>query len=396
MGLILGTAAYMSPEQARGRAVDKRADIWAFGCVLYEMITGRQLFDGADLTETIAAVVRDEPDLTTVPRVVRRLLAKCLEKDPTRRLRDIGDAGTCSTRSRAGSRSCKRSASTLARPAMDYPAVSALAAVAALGGLWRRPQAHPEVWRFQIHAPPGARIPPGTPAVSPDGRTFAYRVIDIDGTARIHVRPINHVESRALPGTDGAGHLFWSPDGRALAFTVGGQLRRIDLAGGASRDLAGVSGPWHGTWGQQDDILFLGDQGIRRVSAGGGAATSAGLGAFPAFLPDGQRFLLVDQDGIQLGRLGSTERALVLDVASAPILSPTPAGPTYLLYLRERDLMAQEFDDHAGTARGGEVMVVPGIGTVANPAIRPSIGVSQAAPSPPGSRRRANRAADLV
>ncbi len=157
---------------------------------------------------------------------------------------------------------------------------------------------------------------------------------------------------------------------------MGGQLRRIDLAGGASRDLAGVSGPWHGTWGQQDDILFLDDRGIRHVSAGGGAATSAGLGAFPAFLPDGQRFLLVDQDGIQLGRLGSTERALVLDVASAPILLPTPGGPTYLLYLRERDLMAQDFDDRAGTVRGREVMVVPGIGTVGNPALRPSIGVS--------------------
>ena len=377
MGLILGTAAYMSPEQARGRAVDKRADIWAFGCVLYEMITGRQLFDGADLTETMAAVVRYEPDLTTVPRVVRRLLAKCLEKDPTRRLRDIGDAWNLLDDDPEPGVDRAREARRLSRVLpWTIAAASALAAVAALGGLWRRPQAHPEVWRFQIHAPAGARIPPGTPAVSPDGRTFAYRVIDIDGTARIHVRPINHVESRALPGTDGAGHLFWSPDGRALAFTVGGQLRRIDLAGGASRDLAGVSGPWHGTWGQQDDILFLGDRGIRRLSAGGGAATSAGLGAFPAFLPDGQRFLLVDQDGIQLGRLGSTERALVLDVASAPILSPTPAGPTYLLYLRERDLVAQEFDDRAGTVRGREVMVVPGIGTVGNPAIRPSIGVS--------------------
>ena len=377
MGLILGTAAYMAPEQARGRAVDKRADIWAFGCVLYEMITGRQLFDGADLTETIAAVVRDEPDLTAVPRVVRRLLAKCLEKDPARRLRDIGDAWNLLDDDPEPGVDRAREARRLSRVLpWTIAAASALAAVAALAGLWRRPQAHPEVWRFQIHAPAGARIPPGTPAVSPDGRTFAYRVIDIDGTARIHVRPINHVESRALPGTDGAGHLFWSPDGRALAFTVGGQLKRIDLAGGASRDLAGVSGPWHGTWGQQDDILFLGDRGINRVSAGGGAATSAGLGAFPAFLPDGQRFLLVDQDGIQLGRLGSTERALVLDVASAPILSPTPAGPTYLLYLRERDLMAQEFDDRAGTVRGREVMVVPGIGTVGNPAIRPSIGVS--------------------
>ena len=377
MGLILGTAAYMSPEQARGRAVDKRADIWAFGCVLYEMITGRQLFDGADLTETMAAVVRYEPDLTTVPRVVRRLLAKCLEKDPTRRLRDIGDAWNLLDDDPEPGVDRAREARRLSRVLpWTIAAASALAAVAALGGLWRRPQAHPEVLRFQIHAPAGARIPPGTPAVSPDGRTFAYRVIDIDGTARIHIRPINQVESRALPGTDGAGHLFWSPDGRALAFTVGGQLRRINLAGGASRDLAGVSGPWHGTWGQQDDILFLGDQGIRRVSAGGGAATSAGPGAFPAFLPDGQRFLLVDQDGIQLGRLGSTERALVLDVASAPILSPTPAGPTYLLYLRERDLVAQEFDNHAGTLRGREVMVVPGIGTVANPALRPAIGVS--------------------
>jgi Tol biopolymer transport system component len=378
MGLILGTAAYMSPEQARGRAVDKRADIWAFGCVLYEMITGRRLFDGADLTDTIAAVVRHEPDLTSVPRVVRRLLAKCLEKDPTRRLRDIGDAWQLldddpePVGDRAGA--ARRLSRVLP---WAIAAVSTLAAVAALGGLWRRPQAHPEVLRFQIHAPAGARLPPGTPAVSPDGRTLAYRVVDVDGTARIHVHPIDQVESRVLPGTEGAGHLFWSPDGHALAFAVERRLRRIDLAGGAARDLATVMGPWHGTWGRQDDILFLGDQGINRISAGGGAVASVGPGVFPAFLPDGQRFLLFGQGGIQLGRLGSTARAMVLaDVASAPILSPTPAGPSFLLYLRERDLVAQEFDDRAGTVRGPEVVVVPSVGTVANPALRPAIGVS--------------------
>jgi Tol biopolymer transport system component len=232
--------------------------------------------------------------------------------------------------------------------------------------------------RFQIHAPAGARLPLGTPAVSPDGRTIAYAQIDADGTARIQLRPIDRVESRALPGTEGVSHLFWSPDGRSLAFMAGRQLKRIDIAGGSPRDLAPVYGQWHGSWSARGDILFLAEKGLSRVSANGGASTPVGPGTFPAFLSDGERFLFRDHAGsIHLGRLGSTEHeAVTADVASAPIIAATPGGRTFILYLRDRDLVAQEFDDRAGRVGGRETVAVSGIAAVANPAIRPAVGVS--------------------
>ena len=231
----------MSPEQARGRAVDKRADIWAFGCVLYEMITGRQLFDGADLTETMAAVVS-----RTRPHRLSRASCGGFSRSVWKKTRRAGCAtsatrGTCSTmipsrewigqEKRVDSRA---SCHGLSQPRQrSRPSRRLVDSVLATG-----PSRGCGDFRFmplQAHD-----FPPGTPAVSPDGRTFVYRLIDIDGTARIHVRPINHVESRALPGTDGAGHLFWSPDGGALAFTVGGQLRRIDCRGRLARFRGGL------------------------------------------------------------------------------------------------------------------------------------------------------------
>ena len=288
VGMLLGTAAYMSPEQARGKVVDKRADIWSFGCVLFEMLTGQRAFPGDDITDTIASVVKTEPDWhrlpTELPVRVRRVLRVCLDKDPRKRGGDISairlaldgvfepDAPTEAPGRPAGSGHRR---STVLPWSI---AAGALIAAAAMAGLWLRPSPPPEVIRYQIQAPAGSRLPFGTPAVSPDGRTLAYVVEGPDGVGRIHICPIDRIEARVLQGTEGARHPFWAPDGHALAFAADGYVKRVDLAGGVPQTLARTGAPWQGAWNQRDEILFLGggvSTGIaplqlQRIAARGG------------------------------------------------------------------------------------------------------------------------------
>jgi Tol biopolymer transport system component len=382
-GMILGTAAYMAPEQARGKKVDRRVDIWAFGVVLYEMVTGTRPFRGADSTETMASVVMKEPDFDAVPAPVRRLLRKCLEKDPKNRLRDIGDVwellndptvAADAPRPQAGRRDA----------VLPWIVASVLGIVAIVFSfLWLKPLPLPEVGRFQIQAPPGGRLPLGTPAISNDGRTLAYTVVDPDGLTRIHMRAIDGLESRALPGTEGAVHPFWSPSGSSLAFVAGVWLKRIDLAGESIRDLISINGVWPGAWNQKDDILVRVRQELVRISTQGAPTpipNSSDL-VFPAFLTDGQRYLVgVGNDNrgsIQLGALDSTKRTLVVDnVLSAPVLAPTPRGKTYLLFLRESNLMAQRFDEASGKVLGDAVPLVPRIARLGLQPAMPAVGAS--------------------
>src|SRR5215467_3379250 len=384
-GTVMGTAAYMSPEQAKGKRVDKRADIWSWGVVLYELLTGERLFKGDDAADTLAQVLTKEPNLERVPLKARRLLSECLQKDPKQRLRDIGDA-----------RRILDDSSTPLEP-VTAPKLSswlawtaaAVMGVAAAGfaALWLRPGPLPQVTRFEIHAPPGSTLPLGTPAISPDGRTIAFTVNDPDGKRRIHLRPIDRIETRALPSTEGAVHPFWSPDGRSLAFAVGGSpghLKRIDVAGGAARDLVETLAPEQGAWSQSGGILFFSVGVISRIPAEGGPETpmTSGNGiGHPYFLQDGKRFLVRvrgEKSSIQLATLGSTERRMVLDDAdSAPILAPTPQGKTYLLYLRESDLFGQEFDERSATLRGRPELVVSDVGS-AGGRRRAAAGVSPA------------------
>jgi serine/threonine-protein kinase len=366
-GTVLGTAAYMAPEQAKGKRVDKRADIWAWGVVLYELLTGERLFKGDEAADTLAQVLTKEPNWDRAPVQVQRLLQRCLEKDPKKRLRDIGEARFLLDDSPAPPEPVivmKRS--WLARTAAAVLAVT----TAGFATLWLRPAPLPQVTRFEIHAPPGSTLPLGTPAISPDGRTIAFTVNDPDGKTRIHLRPIDRIETRALPGTEGAVHPFWSPDGRFLAFVALPQfhLKRIDVAGGAARDLIETLGPWHGAWSQNDEILCMCRGPMSRIPAEGGRPTpiprraeESGI-THPYFLQDGKRFLVRvtgEKNSIQLATLGSTERRMVLDDAdSAPILAPTPQGKSYLLYLRESDLFGQEFDERSSTLHGKPVLVV--------------------------------------
>ena len=395
-GIILGTAAYMSPEQARGKPVDKRTDIWAFGCVVYEMLTGRKAFEAEDVSLTLAEVMKSEPDWTALPelpRAVRTYLRRCFKKDPRQRLRDIGEMrlaleGTADVEpdARIAPPPGRRRVS-----AWILPSAVAMALLVAALVVWLRPIPVPAVVRFEVHAPAGFKLPPGTPAISPDGRKLAYIAIDTKGTRHIFVRDLSSTDARLLPGTADAVHQFWAPDGRSLAFTSEGALKRVDIASGSPRALAQqVSAPWQGAWGQSGDVLFLA-AGMLRVSAEGGPTTPAlkldqprgqARATFPSFLSDGRRFLtlITAEDGkpsIQLASLESSERQVVLSgVLSAPVVAPTPAGRTYLLYARDEELVAHEFDERSGQVRGSPRMVVDGIGKVANPALLPTVGVS--------------------
>jgi eukaryotic-like serine/threonine-protein kinase len=400
-GLILGTAAFMSPEQARGKPIDKRADIWAFGCVLFEMLTGRRAFDAEDVSLTLAEVMKSEPDWTTLPLLppaVRMCLRQSLKKDPRKRLRDIGEArlaleGALEIDDAADSSGESPTvARRVRRWVLPFAAASAIAAASLT--IWlQRSRLSPlaEVVRFEIHAPAGSKIPPGTPAISPDGRSVAYTVTAPDGINRIHLRDLSSTESRVLTGTENAIHPFWSPDGRSLAFVNNRTLKRLDVAGGgAARDLAQVSGPWHGSWNQFGDLLLV-SPGLSRMPAEGGtpvpvitfdAKAGEVVGGFPTFLPDGRHFLthIYYRDGasaIHLASIDSPERKVILkDVSSAVVVAPTPRGTTYLLYLQDDALVAREFDEKTSEVRGGPRVLVGNIGRVANPALMPTIGVS--------------------
>jgi len=389
-GVILGTAGYMAPEQARGKAVDKRADIWSFGVVLYELLTGNFLYAGETVSDTLAAVLTKEPDLTAIPIKVHRLIGRCLEKDPRKRLRDIGDYADLLGEASAAVQGKRPSI----LPLLVTTAMAVTAALTLAAWIWLRPTPLPPVTRFQIFAPPGSTLPLGTPAPSPDGRMLAYTVRGQDRVTRIYVRSLDSIESRILPGTEGAIHPFWSPDGRSLAFATG-NLRRIDLAGGPARSLADIGPQWQGAWSQTGIILLKNGAaggGIAQVSGDGGTATAtvmlnAARGEtgieFPFFLPDGKRFLAVvrhidGSENIELATLGSMARKIILPgMNGAPaIFAPAPDGRNYLLYVRDASLVAQEFDDKTGSVRRSPMVLVDGIGLVGNPPMLPSVGVS--------------------
>ncbi len=241
-GMILGTAAYMAPEQARGKVVDKRADVWAFGVVLYEMLTGKRLFEGEDLTEILASVVKETPDLKRAPAEVRRLLKKCLEKDPKKRLRDIGDVWELLDEPAPASRT--QGWAGVAGWGAAGAVTLALAALAFVH--FREVQARPAEVRFQVPFPRTGGFSDGF-RISPNGRLVAY-TSSTDGTRRIWVRPLDSLEARALPGTENPTDLFWSPDSENVGFFTLGKLKRVGLDGKPPQTLAPAEQSRGGSW----------------------------------------------------------------------------------------------------------------------------------------------------
>ncbi len=227
LGTILGTASYMSPEQARGKAVDKRTDVWAFGCCVYESVTGKKTFDGETVTDILAAVVKTEPDWAGVPTTLRRLLRRCLAKDPRRRLKDIADA-----RLELEEPEETVVEPTPARRSSLLPWIlTAASLVAATGLLVSRGAREAErVHRFQVALPEFLRLNRGaSPVISPDGERIVFTAIDESGRPTLWLRSFDALEVQKLAGTEGAGFPFWSPDSRRVGFFAESELCIVDL-----------------------------------------------------------------------------------------------------------------------------------------------------------------------
>jgi eukaryotic-like serine/threonine-protein kinase len=356
-GTLLGTAAYMSPEQARGLPADKRADIWAFGCVLYEMLTARRVFPGQTISDTLASVLKEEPDLSRVPAKMQRVLHSCLQKDPKQRLQAIGDWRLLIT---------DDAPSVGTRRASHAPwivATAVFAAAALLFGIvsFRHLREVQQVVKSSLLPPENSAYALGNvPAVSPDGRHVAF-TLSVGGKAQLWIRDLDSLAARPLPGSDGASMPFWSPDSRFVAFFTPAKLIKIDVTGGPALALCDVQQARGGTWNQNNLILFAPSTtgGLYQISSGGGkpapvttpdASLEQTSDRLPWFLPDGQHFLFTaispnaDKDVIYLGDLRSGKRQTILAAASSAVYSP----PGYLLFLRDRNLMAQPFNARDG------------------------------------------------
>ena len=341
-GIILGTAAYMAPEQARGVAVDKRADIWAFGVVLFEMLTGTACFTGDSVTDVLLAVVRSEPNWDALPAEtpgpIRRLLHRCLAKDRKQRVHDIADARIEIEQAQASGEAGGVQPSTAEEAAMvaasrrfrTYAfalaslAVLALAAVSVAYWLTSRPPAPGPVIHADLALPEGHALV-ASPAISPDGRTVAF--VSQGPSERPHLqvrRLMDDFEVREIPGAEDADQPFFSPDGRSVAFFAKRQLFRVRLDGGAPVAIASAPNPRGGTWGDDDSIIFTPSTngGLVRIVAGGGqpqplirpdGETNYGF-VLPRFLP-GARELLFSVWGKELGparlNLATLERSSI-------------------------------------------------------------------------------------
>ncbi len=363
-GVILGTAAYMSPEQAKGRAVDKRSDIWSFGCVLYEMLTGSRLFAASDVSDTLAAVLMREPDWTRlpadVPTPIRLLLRRCLERDRAKRLSDIAGALFAIDEALNPLTVPGELAVTLRakRPLfMGWlaPAILAAAGVIAVWFLLHRAPDEGPPLHFQIASDAPFEV-------APDGRSV------ILFSNQLMLRRFDSDEETLLAGTEGAYYAFWSPDSQSIAFFQGSSLRRIDLKGGVVRTLASAPNARPGSWNVAGEILFSTSSGpLFKVSAEAGAVEQVTVlkpgqssHRFSQFLPDGRRFLFLalgDEKvrGVYLGSLDSKDTKRVLEGEFPFRFFP----PNYILVCREGALWVQEFDVESGETRGEQRVVAP-------------------------------------
>jgi Tol biopolymer transport system component len=363
----------MAPEQARGKPIDKRVDIWAFGCVLYECLTGKRAFDGETLTDVLGAVLHTEPDLArlrkdTPPRV-RELLADCLVKDPHARARDIGEVRRQLERARTEPTSYAPSGRSRRREWIAWGAT----AIAVLGCIFlalRRPTAPPAapVVRTHINLPPDLRLggEDGSLALSPDGGTLVLCASRREQPLQLWVRPLESLMLQPLSDTSGATYPFWSPDGRTIAFFADGKLKRIPAGGGSVTTVCDAADPRGGTWTTRDEIVFAPAPfgGLLRVQSAGGvpqAITKADGSVshrVPHALPDGRRLLFSqtnsERDGILLVDLDSGAITPVSDASSDAHF----VAPGELLFVRDGNLVGQPFDLSAGRLTGQPRLVV--------------------------------------
>jgi Tol biopolymer transport system component len=379
VGVILGSAAYMSPEQARGKHVDHRADIWAFGVVLFEMLTGLRLFEGETVSDTLAGVLRADVPWDQLPKntppTLRRLLERCLERDPSRRLQAIGEARIALEDLKAG-RSDESAPQTTAKGDSRFGrerlvwivTVAALMTAVAAMAFLRNAAPKQHLVQSTLLPPQGWDFAPASPfAVSPDGSQIAYVAIArpeneaaATGSNSIWIRDLGLPEPRQLAGADGDAYPFWSPDGRWLGFFADGKLNKIEARGGPVVPLCEATDGRGGTWNDAGIIIFqrAWSEALMKVPAGGGTpepVTTLNKDRFdvahrwPRFLPDGQHFLFYvvsttnpitsEHSGIYIGSLDSNESRLLLKSESRALYARG-----HLLYRAGSTLMAHPFD----------------------------------------------------
>jgi serine/threonine protein kinase/Tol biopolymer transport system component len=392
-GVILGTAAYMSPEQARGYAVDKRADIWAFGCVLYEMLTGGAVFRGETISDTIAMILERAPDWSALPAAtpssVRHLLRRCLDKDPKQRLRDIGDARIELSES-GTARQDSPPASSKRRVGWLVAAAVAGLIAGAIGAANLGEPVSPRPRRLSILAPAGTTFTPrditGHPqfAISPDGESLAFVAAQRGERPLLWVRSLESAAARPLAGTEEATGPFWGPDSRNLAFFARSKLKRVSVDGTPPRDLADIAvDVTGGTWNAEDVILF-GTDALYRVSANGGVPVlestldDGEVGhRWPQFLPDGRRYVYYvrstkpGRSGIYIGSVGSNASQQIVESGANGVY----ADPGRVLFDNNGALSAQRIDPSSAAPTGDPVAVGDQILGLRGPAYLPlSIG----------------------
>jgi len=394
LGVIVGTAAYMAPEQARGLPVDKRADIWAFGAVVYEMLTGRRMFEGQTTSDTLAAVLRAEVDWAALPEGlpfnIPILLRRCVERDIRKRLRDIGDARLELEQPAAPPTGRATPVAPRRWAALPWSAagVFALAAAGLIALPFHKAATPAPLMRFDIPAPPQSRFSNWL-ALSPDGRHLAFSATGADNVTRLWLRSLDSLSSRPLAGTEGvtSTSVFWSFDSRFVVFQLAEKIKKIDIAGGPPQTLCDAPPTMlGGAWNADGVILFGSNSGpLMRVSSAGGTATpvtrmEASLGhpyhSDPVFLSDGKHFLYFrhspepENQGVFAGSLDTRPEQQSLTriqpVDFSPAYAPPREGnsPGHLLFLHDGTLVARAFNERRLTAEGDPIPVAGRVGTV--------------------------------
>ena len=390
-GVILGTAAYMSPEQARGKTVDKRTDLWAFGCVFYELLTGRQAFNGEDITEILAAVIKTEPDWSclseTTPAAIRLLLRRCLQKDKTLRLRDAGDArieiqeALAAPPTAVATTAAPAARSWRERLAWTTAAVFVLATIAlASGFVLRAPKPPQPMPAMRLIAEIGvdASLYTSLPSaiLSPDGTRLAFVASDADQKRRIYVRSLNQLQATALSGTQNAHNPFFSPDGQWIGFFADGKLKKISVQGGAAVTLCDAADDRGGSWGEDGTIVFTKNSSapLSKVSSAGGAPqplttldNQAGeiTQRWPQVLPGGKAVLFTsntrqsnyeDSDIVVYSMVSGQRKTLQHSGTYARYL---PSG--HVVYMHEGTLFAVPFDLQRLEVTGQPAPILEGV-----------------------------------
>ncbi|MFL6227625.1 MAG: protein kinase domain-containing protein [Pyrinomonadaceae bacterium] len=381
-GTVMGTVGYMSPEQAAGRRVDYRSDIFSFGAVLYEMLAGRRAFRGDTAIETLNAILKeDPPELSAVsnravPPALESVVGHCLEKKPERRFQSASDVAFALEALTAHSGSSSTTAAiapatparALNRERLIWLGVCTLLLVAAAAlafAHFSRAQAAAHAVRLTLATPDKATAPAHL-TVAPDGSRVVFIATNTEGKRLLWVRPLDALTAQPLAGTDGATAPFWSSDSRYVGYFANGKLYKVDAASGHPQVLCDAESDRGGSWNADGVILFGGEQGLYRISAQGGAAQLATkidakeeAHRWPYFLPDGRHFVfladaaMTEDHHLRVGSLDSPETKILVGAVSRVAYAP----PGYLLYVSQGALVAQAFDAKALKLAGDPVPV---------------------------------------